>query len=156
MSDRRAATTRPSFELEPVTTGDRIPPQSLDQEELVYVNLLGPGTYLGNIVGESHYQDELDAICGGKTRSGHEKIVDALLVWEDNNPADNQAIRVDIEGRSVGYVSRLNARQIRRQLIKGGFAGVTGRCSAKIVGGWDRGGENTGYYGVKLDLQGLR
>lgn len=156
MSDRRAATTRPSFQLEPDTTGDRIPPQSLDQEDLVYVNLPGPGTYLAEIVGESHYQDELDAICGGKTTSGHNKIVDALLVWEDDNPADNQAVRVDIEGRTVGYISRQNARRIRQQLIKGGFAGVTGLCSAMIVGGWNRGGEDTGYYGVKLDLQGLR
>jgi hypothetical protein len=113
----------------------------------------GPGTYLADIVGESHYQDALDAICGGKTERGHHKIVKALLVCENNNPADNQAIRVDIEGKTVGYVSRLNARRIRRQLIKGGFAGLTGLCSAKIVGGWDRGGEDTGYYGVKLDLQ---
>jgi hypothetical protein len=130
-----------------------IQPQSLDDKDLTYIELLGPGTYHGDIVGESHYQDALNAICGGKTERGHHKVVKALLVCEDSNPYDNQAVRIDIEGKTVGHLSRMNARHFREEMIAGGFAGITGVCSAEIVGGWDRGGDDTGHYGVKLDLR---
>jgi hypothetical protein len=130
-----------------------IPPQSLDDKGLTYIDLPGPGTYLGDVVGESHYQDALNVICGGKTERGHHKIVKALLVCEDPNPYDSHAVRVDIEGKTVGHLSRMNARHFREELIAGGFAGITGVCSAEIVGGWDRGGGDEGHYGVKLDLR---
>jgi hypothetical protein len=66
-----------------------VPPQSPDDKDLTYVDLPGPGTYQGDIVGESHYQDALNAICGGKTERGHHKIVKALLVCEDAKPTSN-------------------------------------------------------------------
>lgn len=33
-----------------------------------------------------------------------------------------------------------------------GCPGADVKCSAMIVGGWDRGKGDTGYFGVKLDL----
>jgi len=115
-------------------------------------NLPGPGAYALDIVGESRYQAALAHICGGRTEDGHNKIVQATLIHEDTNPHDNQAIRVDIEGRTVGYLSRENARQYRQMLQKAGHPGITATCSAVIVGGWDRGDGDTGHFGVKLDI----
>ena len=114
--------------------------------------LPGPDMYAFDIVGESHYQDALEKICGGKTEEGHEKIVKATIVLEDNNPHDSNAVRVDVNGMTVGHFSREGAVSYRRELKKAGFPGITATCSAMIVGGWDRGGGDTGNFGVKLDL----
>jgi len=111
-------------------------------------NLPGNGSYLCNVVGESNYQVALEKICGGYSENGHEKIVLATLIQEDDNHYDSKAVRVDINGMTVGYLSRENARQYRQRLKRG----ITATCSARIVGGWDRGGGNKGYFGVKLDL----
>jgi hypothetical protein len=114
--------------------------------------LPGPGTYSIEVVGESHYQAALAAICGGPTEEGADCIVEATLVHEDDNPYDNQAIRVDIQGKTVGYLSRTNARQFRAKLKEAGYPGITATCSARIRGGWDRGVDDRGYFGVRLDL----
>lgn len=45
-----------------------------------------------------------------------------------------------------------NAREYRLKLKEAGYAGIPATYSAKIVGGWDRGGEDKGHFGVKLDL----
>ena len=120
--------------------------------QLPIANLPGPGTYSLDVVGESNYQSALEKICGGKTEEGHNKIIMATLIHEDNNPYDDKAIRVDIDGMAVGYLSRKNARELRVKLRESGYPGITATCSAIIVGGWDRGGDNKGHFGVRLDL----
>ena len=72
------------------------------------------------------------------------------LVLEDNNRYDKKAVRVDIEGETVGYLSKENARKFRRKFS---FKGKVFECDAIIIGGWDRGGGDTGHYGVRLDLE---
>ena len=121
-------------------------------EPSAVANLPGPGDYALDVVGESNYQSALASICGGRTEDGHNEIVQATLIHEDSNPHDSMAVRVDISGRTVGYLSRENARQYRKQLARAGHPGITATCSAMIVGGWDRGGGDTGHFGVKLDL----
>ena len=115
-------------------------------------NLPGPGKYEFDIVGESNYQSWLESICGGKTAEGHEKLIQATIVHEDDNPYDNKAVRVDIEGEVVGYFSKKNARDYRKKLNEAGHPGITTTCSAMIVGGWNRGKGDKGHFGVKLDL----
>lgn len=121
-------------------------------EDKPIAHLPGPETFSIDIVGESNYQSALESICGRRTDESQEKIVEAVLVHEDDNPYDDKAIRVDIQGKTVGYLSRENARQYRKQSKEAGYSAITARCSAKIVGGWDRGGEDKGHFGVKLDL----
>lgn len=109
------------------------------------IELKGPGTYSQPVVGESHYQAALEAICGKRTNEGENKIVQATLVLE-NNPHDPQAVRIDIQGKTVGYLSRDDARVYRKQI------GKNATCQAVIRGGWDRGKRGRGSYGVSLDL----
>ncbi len=123
-----------------------------EKKTKLIANLPGPGTYSLDIVGESKYQAVLSAICGGCTEDGHEKLVEATLIHEDDNPYDNKAIRVDIRGKTVGYLSRENARQYREKLREAGYPCMIATCSAMIVGGWDRGDGDKGYFGVKLDI----
>lgn len=115
-------------------------------------NLPGPGTYEFDIVGESKYQEALESICGGRTEDSAELATQAVLVLEDSNPHDNMAVRVDIQGKTVGYLSRKDARNYRKQLQQLGHPGITCSCNAMIVGGWQRSPTDQGHFGVKLDL----
>ena len=110
------------------------------------------GDFNVNVVGESNYQQALKAICGGHTEDGHQLKVWATLVHDDENEYDSEAIRVDIGKRTVGYLSRGDARRFRKDLRRFGEPGKTVNCAAKIVGGWDRGGGDVGYFGVVLDF----
>jgi hypothetical protein len=114
--------------------------------------LPGPGTYEIEVVGESHHQRELERICGGRSEEGARVKTTAVLVLDDNNPYDSQAVRVEIHGYVVGHLSRENARQYRKRLEEAGHAKITASCKALIVGGWDRGNGDRGDFGVRLDL----
>jgi hypothetical protein len=116
------------------------------------IEIPGPGKYAVNVVGVSQYQDALERVCGGRSEESAERIVKADLVPEDANPHDENAVRVDIAGSTAGYLSRDNARHFRKNLSEAGVAGMTVRCSAKIVGGWDKGPRDRGHFGVRLDL----
>jgi hypothetical protein len=121
-------------------------------EEQQHVKLRGPGTFSLEVVGESHYQEALEEICGGRTEDGENLIIDAILIHQNNNQHDAMAVAVAIKGELVGYLSRENARQYRQSLKDSGFAGYPAVCRAKITGGWDRGDGNVGHFGVRLDL----
>lgn len=112
----------------------------------------GPGTYSVDVVGESHYQEALEDICGGHTEKGHRLDVDAFLVPEDDNPYDPKAVCIYIHEQIVGYLDRGTARSFRKQMAAAGAAGRAIKCSAIIVGGWDRGSRDKGHFGVKIDL----
>ena len=112
----------------------------------------GPGTYSVDVVGESHYQEALEDICGGRTEEGHRLEVDAFLVPEDDNPHDPKAVCIYIQDQPVGHLDRETAQGFRKQLEVAGLTGVAMKCSAIIVGGWDRGGDDQGFFGVKIDL----
>ncbi len=114
--------------------------------------LPGPGTYEVEVVGESHYQKELEALCGGRTEESARVKTTAVLVLDDHNPYDSKAVRVEIGGCVVGHLSRVNARQYRKKLQEAGHPGIRASCKALIVGGWDRGNGDRGHFGVRLDL----
>lgn len=111
-------------------------------------------TFSVDVVGESHYQGNLEVICGGRTEDGADKNVEATLILEDENPFDPNAVRVDIEGKTVGYLSRETARNYRRWLERKGLVHDEIRCTAVIKGGWDRGKGDRGHFGVTLALPG--
>lgn len=115
------------------------------------IALIGNGTFPLAVVGESKYQDHLEAICGGRTEEGVSRAVSASLVLEDSNPYDRDAVRVDIDGRPIGYLNRQDAKAYRQYLQKTGAARAIGVCNAQIRGGWKR-GDDQGHFGVWLDL----
>ncbi|WP_395706830.1 hypothetical protein [Casimicrobium huifangae] len=105
--------------------------------------LPGDGSFAFEIVGEASYQRALRKIAGeGKVR--HECT--AIIYLEDENPHDNKAVRVDIDGHTVGYFSRADARRYRKQIAKHGP--ITSECDALILGG----GKGKPSLGVWLDL----
>ncbi len=115
-------------------------------------HLPGPGTFNVEVVGEAQYQSALSKICGGKQPNGVQHRTQATLVLEDANTYDPQAVRVDISGQTVGYLSRKDARDYRRSIRQQGYPELTASCVAIINGGWDRGQDDQGHFGVRLDL----
>lgn len=105
------------------------------------------GSFATEVVGESHYQQNLLKLCGEKTPEGVEKYFEADLIAENANPHDPNAIRVDIQGLTVGYLSRQRALEWRKSNRSRGQ-----RCIAVVRGGWDRGPEDNGYFGVWIDV----
>jgi hypothetical protein len=76
------------------------------------------GTETLEVVGEASYQAALEAIVGRKP-SEHVRVpVQAVLVPEPQNPYDQNAIRVDIVGQTVGYLKRDDAVRYRPGLLR--------------------------------------
>lgn len=124
----------------------RIP--ELDHDENRYVKIDGDDEYEFEIVGESHYQDELDEICGGKIPGGHDHLCVAYLVPEPENPFDQNAIAVFVDNLKVGYIPKDFAAMFTAKNPH--KATVT--ADAVIVGGWLEEDDHEGSYGVRLDL----
>ena len=109
------------------------------------------GSKQQQVKGESQYQDALSRICGGKTRDGHNVDVIAVLQPEPENRFDGNAVAVLVDGRQVGYLAKEQAAQLQRSIIS--LANSNGQaigCRAQIVGGWDRGRNDQGHFGVRL------
>jgi hypothetical protein len=113
------------------------------------IELEGPGTFAVDVVGVSQYQRVLEAAAveGG--------VVDAVLMLEDSNPYDDQAVAVHIGGARAGYLSRANARLYRADLAAAGAERATVRCKARIVGGFETARGERAHFGLKLDLPKL-
>src|SRR3712207_823595 len=94
-------------------------------------------------VGESHYQTALEAVCGPRGEEGVDVEVEACVLLENTNPYDPQAVRVDVDGRTVGYLSRPDARAYRRALESIGVTEALA-CRGRVRGGWDRGQRDRG------------
>jgi hypothetical protein len=110
------------------------------------IDVTGTGAFLTDVVGESFYQDTLEAITGRRTEHGWSLPASAALICENTNPHDPKAVRVEIHGQLVGYLARDRARKHRQR-----YGQRTVYCGALIVGGWDRNGA-TGHFGVRLDI----
>jgi hypothetical protein len=99
------------------------------------------------VVGESNYQEALEGFCGGRSPDGSDRECEADLIPEDDNRYDANAVRVEIGGRTVGYLARPDAEDYRRL-----YRSRAMRCPAVIRGGWDRGPTDRGAFGVYVDL----
>ena len=102
------------------------------------------------VVGESHYQDALWQIVGGRRAEPVRHDIYALLVPNPENPYDANAIEVRIEGHLVGHLSREDAVLYRPGLLRlvqtHGLIALEGT----IVGGGPR-RDGIGFLGVFLD-----
>lgn len=105
------------------------------------------------VVGDSAYQDALLELTGGQRHYGGVRMgAVAQLVPEPENETDPDAIAVTIDDRKVGYLSRSDRAREAKRVARA--IELTGRatCSATIVGGWERGHGDVGYFGVRLAL----
>jgi hypothetical protein len=104
-----------------------------------------------DVVGESHYQDALERICGGKKQESAHHEDYAMLLPDSENTFDPNAVGVWIGGQLVGYLSRPDAARFKSGIMRS--MAETGQfCAVKVVvvGGWNRGHGDEGSFGVRL------
>lgn len=111
-----------------------------------------PGGLRVEVVGESHYQDALSRIAGGRKADRHDLHVLAALVLEPTNPYDPNAVRVEVNGLLVGHLDRKMAVAFQPVLRRLAERSEIGACRATIVGGWYRSPDDQGSFGIRLDL----
>jgi hypothetical protein len=104
-----------------------------------------------DVVGESNYQKNLERIVGERNPKGVRLKTKAVVWFEDDNDYDKKAVCVDIDGKTIGYLSREDARSFRKYIKTAGIGGDEWLVDALIRGGGNRAGEWLSY-GVKLDL----
>ena len=128
--------------------------QPSGKDEIIF--LRGPATFGVEIIGEEHYQAAFEAICGPRVPSGINRFVTARLILEDKNRHNKSAVRVEIQRKLVGYLSRENAILYRQQLQERGAPKAIGQCQAVIRGGWLSSDGRKGPYQVSLDIASLQ
>jgi hypothetical protein len=117
---RRNASPRPSSNEQPgtVASADTRPPPTAEFEGYGYLA----------VVGESQYQMALRVFLH------RGRIHWAKLVPEPDNPFDRNAVLVEIDGHTVGYMSRADARRYQRRLLP---LAAPIEVPAKLIGGTD-------------------
>ncbi len=106
------------------------------------------GRYEVEITSESRYQA---AIANAIASDSTDELLAALI--PEDNPQDPNAIRVEIDGRTVGYLPREYARQFRRRLNRKELTGATTTCRASIQGGGPARNGGRKSHSVWLDLK---
>lgn len=89
------------------------------------------------VVGESNYQSNIEILVDNKLKENALKFRDetmiASLILEDDNKYDpGNAVRVDIDGLCVGYLSKDDASNYREELARLKLDHVIGMCNAAI------------------------
>jgi hypothetical protein len=99
-----------------------------------------------SVVGESHYQPALKAAVGRSAARGLADAVPvtAVLVPEPTNRYDRRAVRVDVNGRTVGYLAREDAARYQPALLR--LEPARGWCPGFVSSG------ELGLYGIWLHL----
>lgn len=112
-----------------------------------HVPLIGNREYRVRVVGESFYDENLRILCGPSTDHMRQFAKTAILTLEDNNPHDRNAVRVDVDGLTVGHLSRSDA--IRFRAAYSGMPDSQFSCDAVLI---SLSGTAVCDYGVRLDL----
>ena len=102
-----------------------------------------------DIVGESHYQSALLKLFGPKRGHGISENCAAVLIAEPDNRYDKNAVRCEISGLRVGYLSREDAKEFSEYMRRQNVRSI--RVAAIVSGGW-RDSKSEGYYGVRVEV----
>jgi hypothetical protein len=117
----------------------------------VEVAVLGGAEDL-EVVGESHYQDNLWRLVGARPHD--ERVIQdiyAVLVAEDHNPYDPDAVGVWVNGLKVGYFSREDARRYRPGLLAQQQTHSKPIALAGVIAGGGMRSDGPGMLGVFLN-----
>jgi restriction system protein len=105
--------------------------------------------------GESFYKENIGNVSNylGEDEGVNVDDLIAHLVLENENKSDpGNAVRIEIDGKIVGYLSRPSARLYRQKLINLGIPDAIGECSASVKGGFIKRDGSQADFGVRLDI----
>lgn len=103
-----------------------------------------------DVVGESLCQDALLDLTGGIRSFGGVEVEAVADLLPSSDDPTNVEVRVD--GRRVGWLTRPDADRWSAVIAGAQDHAGGATCRAVIRGGWDRGGEDVGLFGVTLYL----
>jgi hypothetical protein len=138
-----------------VKEDDPAAPEPVKRQHTQTIEFERPSAWL-DIVGESHYQNDLRWIAGPGTPEGvTNRRATALLMPEPDNEHDPNAIVVYLLNPSnvavvAGYLSRTDALAYRD--VFRAIAPRAIKAEAKLTGGWVNGPDDQGSIGVRLRL----
>jgi hypothetical protein len=112
------------------------------------LRIRGDGKYEFALVGVARFRSAIETICGNTQRST--KIVEAVLIPDDGG-RDRKAIRVDVQGLTVGYLPAPLAESYRKRLVDSGYPDARSICNARISVRLDN-IDGDPDYAVRLDL----
>lgn len=107
------------------------------------------------VQGESYYRKNIESITN---YTGEDEGIDAddfiaQLILDDNNEHDpGNAVRVEIDGNTVGHLAKPAAKKYRARLKQLNLSAVLGECYASIKGGFTLREGGQADFGVRLDL----
>lgn len=93
------------------------------------------------VVGEASYRDEIEEIVGfvDDEEGVNDDSFWAHLILDDLNRYDRgNAVAVEINGKTIGYLLKADARIYRKRLKELGLEDITGECHASIKGGFTK------------------
>jgi len=79
-------------------------------------------------------------------------ILKARLITDNSNPFDSDVVHIDIDGRTVYYLSREESRSFHRRLDEKGVSNQIIICNAIISGGNEANNKPLRYT-IKLDIE---
>jgi hypothetical protein len=107
------------------------------------------GEFDFSVVGESHYQRELEQLAAQWPPG---QPFEVQIVLDDDHPHDKMAVSVRHEGTVIAHMSRADARSYRRRLGALRIGSQPATCDAVLTGGFQK-AEGRAFYGVQLDIK---
>jgi hypothetical protein len=103
-----------------------------------------------DVVDEADYQETLERLAGGRSERGTITQVVALLNREPTRAHEKDAVRVTVDGETVGYVGKWDAKDLQPLMLRLEKDGSPAWVRGNIVGGWaDDGGDEA--FRIRLD-----
>ncbi len=112
--------------------------QEPDQPQTLPENAIRLGGGVGGfieVVGESRYQEACQKARASGQTVGNYREFWAALEPEPTNPADSEAVRVHLDGQTLGYLTRGDARTFRKTHVEAISSGRPVFCHARPIGG---------------------
>lgn len=119
------------------------------------IEIKGNGSFGVAVVGEASYRKTFEGIFGKRCADGYEAKCQATLVPEPNNKYDANAVQVMIKNKLVGYLDRESARRVVESLKRTNRVGAVVKVPALVKGGWYRGPDDQGEFGMWIDFPAL-
>jgi hypothetical protein len=110
------------------------------------------GSFRGDVVGESFYVENIEAVVGRRRGDGVDVVVEATIELEDDNPTDENAVVVKLRGRVCGHLARDGAITFRKRLTQAGIRRRSWVVPARVRGGWNRGGSDKGEFSIRVAI----
>lgn len=111
----------------------------------------GSGTFKSDVAGKSFYQDAIGRVAS-TAGDGEVTVLLARLIPEGYNRDEEFAVRVELNGNRIGYLSKTDAPKFRRKLTTEKIGAQVTTCNAKIRGDGAGGKDMKSSYGVFLDI----